>query len=940
MASYLSGSSDYIPHIQNFRPDFNFYQSALERKEAQYKEGYNKISGLYGSLLNSPMLREENTAKRDQFFKDVENNIQKISGMDLSLEENVDSAYKVFQPIIDDDNIHKDIIYTKTYHNELQRAEGFHNCVDEKKCGGKYWQTGVNALHYKADEFKKADSQTALQMNTPKYVPGVSSFKMMMDSAKDMGFSTINSYQKDGFIHTTKNGTPMEIPLYEYFKGLVKDNSSITEAFTTQAYVERKDTVRNYAAEHNISEDEAESIYLSQKMEEINKRYGTANNKLDENIKVLNAKKTIAEDKTKDKRVKNYNELLQQIEDYNDQLEKGTQAKSYNDNVLEQIDRSTILGANKIATREKVDAGVAGLLLDNEAQRAAHSYSQLTYQDKMEVDPYAMESYKHRNAIDLLNRRSQFDYEKDVLKWQMKFKYEKQNLDIVSNGGNEVNVFSESKIVPGQFTAPDTFPVHKQQEEEVAKATDRINSAQQSYLQDTYDYYDTMLHGKLSTPSQKTLASNMINKIFAGKVDPRNSRLNGSVEKVYEKGSTINAYNKAVALTEANKNLLDDNFLKGLHSYEKEVNTGHDLWELHNKRLTKNNKIISKYLNTEAGDMDSEDRDMLNMFVTPQGKVVPFNEWSHQYQIKYGAQSPEKLSDLYHNTYEGFIALYNKDKLSDVPGMNIEAWDGAAALGKGGGAKGAFAGRMGIDGSAPTSTSTQGLLSVQRNLKTLSEGEFYSTVGGAKGFENMDAVTNNNAPEAMSVFNAFINKLKTPYKLTDDKRPQGEILYNEVVAGNPGMTMITVIPDENTSEELKGTDKKRGPAWDMDNLSTEGVSILIPTAKANNLFHAMAHKSDNKVLLDGGKVISINPGKSNAWTITKTESGTYKAKGEVKERPHPGSPFERTTPKLREWKENSDIDMAIKALTMESINYDQVYQDEEDQYRYTNNEQE
>src|SRR5688572_30964700 len=161
MATYIQGLTDFIPQIQPFRPDFNFYAYALQTKQGQYDAGHEKLSSVYGSLLNSPMLRDNNNKNRDEFFKAADTNVKKISGLDLSLQENVDAAYNVFKPFYEDKNMMKDISFTRQYQKELQRGDNFRNCIDPKKCGGKYWETGIQAMHYKANEFRNASDEEA-----------------------------------------------------------------------------------------------------------------------------------------------------------------------------------------------------------------------------------------------------------------------------------------------------------------------------------------------------------------------------------------------------------------------------------------------------------------------------------------------------------------------------------------------------------------------------------------------------------------------------------------------------------------------------------------------------------------------------------------------------------------------------------------------------------
>ena len=60
MATYLPNVTDIIPEFRPFTPNFDFYNQVLQVKNAQYQQGYKKISNLYGSALNSPLSRDSN----------------------------------------------------------------------------------------------------------------------------------------------------------------------------------------------------------------------------------------------------------------------------------------------------------------------------------------------------------------------------------------------------------------------------------------------------------------------------------------------------------------------------------------------------------------------------------------------------------------------------------------------------------------------------------------------------------------------------------------------------------------------------------------------------------------------------------------------------------------------------------------------------------------
>ena len=181
MSQYIQGVVDYIPMIQPFQPDFNLFSKVLETKEAGYKAGYNKLSSLYGTLLNSPLSREDNIELRNKFFKDISSQIQKISSLDLSKSQNVEAAYKVFQPLIDDNFILKDMSYTKTGYNELERGESLKNCLDPKKCPGQYWDGGKRLVQYQMQKFKEVSREETLKMENPRFVPKVNLPKQAMD---------------------------------------------------------------------------------------------------------------------------------------------------------------------------------------------------------------------------------------------------------------------------------------------------------------------------------------------------------------------------------------------------------------------------------------------------------------------------------------------------------------------------------------------------------------------------------------------------------------------------------------------------------------------------------------------------------------------------------------------------------------------------------------
>jgi hypothetical protein len=171
MATYIPNVTDYIPELQLFKPDLNFYAKTLQTKEDQYDQGYNQLSSEYGTLLNSRLTGPDNIKARDEYFKAANENIKKITGLDLSLRQNVQTASKVFAPLWEDQNIMKDMGWTKNNDNQIAKGESYKGCIDSEKCGGAWWEDGIKYLKYKSDEFAKATPEERMQMTNTSYTP-------------------------------------------------------------------------------------------------------------------------------------------------------------------------------------------------------------------------------------------------------------------------------------------------------------------------------------------------------------------------------------------------------------------------------------------------------------------------------------------------------------------------------------------------------------------------------------------------------------------------------------------------------------------------------------------------------------------------------------------------------------------------------------------------
>lgn len=536
MATYIQGVQGYIPQIQPFQPDLNFYKGVMDVKESQYKAGYDKISNMYGELLNSPLTRDINNERRDKFFTQISNSIQKMSGVDLSLEQNVDSAYQVFQPLIDDKNVIKDMAWTKNFGREYQRSESFRNCTDEKKCGGKWWEGGVQALKYQQMDFAAATDEQALNMTNARYTPYVNVVEKATKLAKEMGFNVQSvTWSPDGrYIVTTKNGPAMTMDLSNYFNSVFGNDPQIKDLYKTKAYLERKNYAYGNAEQHG-SVEAAEQVYLQESMDKIQVQQEKLKDGAQDQADRIQNKINILEKKAStgsidlkgDTEYANiYNQLLDEQEGINSVIDQY-------DNTLALIDKNTLLGADPETMRWRVDQAYAGDLLNSDLYDAANSYSMLNMEQKIEADPYAKSSFDNSLAMGRMYAKHELDMQMVQYKVAMglvedsygnpkrgsgmsKQNYLSGNYGNILNqqtdpwGNNSASSYQVSQVMPGSTAEVEIYNANVKRAEDALSGTDVAST---NFLQGLYNHFTGIMRSSPGTDQAK-LAQNELTEII------------------------------------------------------------------------------------------------------------------------------------------------------------------------------------------------------------------------------------------------------------------------------------------------------------------------------------------------------------------------------------------------------------------------------------------
>ena len=408
MATYLQGVTDYIPQFQPFQPDLNFYANLMQTKQSQYDNNWKALNKVYGQYFYADLTREPNIKKKDELLKQIEFNLKRVSGLDLSLEQNVNQATQVFKPFYEDKNLMKDMAWTKTFNREVGRATSLKGSIkeDDRK---QFWDTGLRELNYRKDEFKEVSEQEAMGFQNVSYTPYVNTMEKALKIAKDAGISieSVKFSPDNRWIITQKNGQQLIEPLEKLFESTLGSDPMVQGVYKTQAYVNRKDYAFSNAAEFNGDKNAAEMKYLEnsysilkRQNEAVYKNYKRNSDSYDAKIKAL--EKDIADKKAPVNAEDTLENLKFNQKINNDALGRiEKEAEMYSNSNSTSVTASGFSNPYKdISTlRYKVDAGMASTLMQKDLGEAAKIYAYRDTKTSVKENPYKVLEIKQANEM-------------------------------------------------------------------------------------------------------------------------------------------------------------------------------------------------------------------------------------------------------------------------------------------------------------------------------------------------------------------------------------------------------------------------------------------------------------------------------------------------------------------------------------------------------------
>ena len=425
MATYTAAT--FIPQLQPYQPDLNLYANLIQNKQTQYDSNWKSLNKIYGQYFYADLTREDNTKKKDYLLDQINFNVGRLAGLDLSLQQNVSQATQVFRPFYEDTGLMKDMAWTKNYNMQVGKAQALQGSADEKR-RAQFWDDGLKALQYKREEFKDATADKALSFENVMYTPYVNVNDKAFDLAKKYGdIKTVQKSEDGKWMITKTNGEALEEPLNKLFEANLGSDPQIQALYQTQAYVNRKDYAYSNAAQFNGDKNAAEMKYLEDNFNILRKQSEKRYKGLQEANNIYDSKIKDLEQQIKNGTASPNAQVL---------LDNYREGRDINNSVLERAKKdfdTMSSGESKTATtstgfknpygdieslRYKVDNGVSSLLMQKDLDEAAHAFAYRNYGEEFKADPYAVMAEKQKYALQLadyndqLTRARELDKEK------------------------------------------------------------------------------------------------------------------------------------------------------------------------------------------------------------------------------------------------------------------------------------------------------------------------------------------------------------------------------------------------------------------------------------------------------------------------------------------------------------------------------------------------
>jgi len=877
MATYLKGVTDYIPEVQPFTPNYNLYGKVLSFKQGKFDAASKQLSSLYSSLLNAPLTREDNTEARDKFFKVIDQDIKKMATLDLSLQQNLDAAKDVFNGLLDNKNIAKDMVWTKNWMNEMQRGESLRNCVDPKKCGGTWWEGGDQYMNLKRMEFKNADPNQAMAMGKTNYVAAQNITEKAMAIAKDLDIEIeADPVRQGGFIIKGSDDAKEAQVFNNLLMGAIGKDPLVQDYYRAQQYNKRMNFALSNEQKYG-SIDAANTAYINENFAVLS-NLETREAQAEDDLNNTKAKQTELQKIAANTIPANRRSMV----DINNELQKETAAYTETVGVLKEANghgRVAVNNANNPAmSASSMDKVLGNLQLSGEITGVANNLAMAKVTRDIEVDDYALENVKFKNRLFMEDVKSQNKFKLEKFKFNLEQAAEQLKAQGTSNMNTSTKIDIKGANAVGDLDSDsdeNMMRTYNAFDKKIKKASNSLSASENALI--TEVLYKTKNEGRLGDVQAKEDYVNMVYGYFnayndAPSDDPNDAtlpKLNAIVRQM-QGAKTLNERYKIAEKAELDLEKLAGPALDGMYDkiYAPILNPKSKKAALRKKYLNEVWQQSFKHKQTiKAKDMILSQMDdvYVDQVTQVMGGVNSSPQMSALGPILKAYIDPSTgrprsndefariLANDPNYTYRDGIDMINGDydDMDDIVGDDLEdyklndlwkvaftefAVPNSSGIAPGLGDKFTQGNLYSmVDPDAYSSNAVQGTVSYLRNALTAKDVIF------AKGDFEENLPSDDSDAKLMT--RQILNGINT-YK-GKDYRPIFDVTYSNIAGSTDSHVGLNIkVLNEQFFDKFKGVKDDRSDLYEKrEDIMQNGITIYLPRTEANNIFTQRAEQS-------------------------------------------------------------------------------------------------
>lgn len=418
MATYPQGITTFIPSYQPFQLDWNVLARNVQLKQTKYDKNWQKLNNIYGALYNSQVSNPESMKVRDNLLKQIDFDVRRVSGLDLSLQSNVTQAEQIFKPFYENKNLIADIVKTKEYNNAVAYGQSLKTSKNKDE-RDMYWGGGFEYLNNRMEEFKALPFDQISSFGNFKYTPYVNVDALSNEITKDMGDMTIE-YKNGRYIYKDVNGDKIIGTLNDVLQSRLGSDPKVQEFYNIKEYNKRKNEIRTTMANNpGMTEEQAEIEYLNTKVPGLILSQEQRKFALEQQNKVYK------------QNIKDYKSAIAKGKDKPEtelKLKQTEQALAMNEQMLNQVsndlslldgdvDNKTLLtnGSQQVdlqdvnELRRRVIPSYVQSMINTDLLGAAETYSRRNMSRTMKADPYAQIDYQAASSLNTHKNKALFD---------------------------------------------------------------------------------------------------------------------------------------------------------------------------------------------------------------------------------------------------------------------------------------------------------------------------------------------------------------------------------------------------------------------------------------------------------------------------------------------------------------------------------------------------